>query len=55
MTNMIALGAYAQLTGAIEPGELGQALNAVISVRNKSLIPLNEKAIFEGAAYASRG
>jgi 2-oxoglutarate ferredoxin oxidoreductase subunit gamma len=55
LTNMVALGAYAQVSGAIEPGELGQALQAVISVRNKDLIPLNEKAILEGAAYASRG
>lgn len=55
LTNMVALGAYAQLTRAVEPGELGQALNAVISARNKSLIPLNEKAILEGAAYVSRG
>lgn len=54
LTNMVALGAYAQVSGAIEPGELGQALQEVISVRNKDLIPLNEKAILEGAAYASR-
>jgi 2-oxoglutarate ferredoxin oxidoreductase subunit gamma len=55
LTNMVALGAYAYLSGAIEPVELGQALGSVISARNKDLIPLNEKAILEGAAYASRG
>ena len=54
LTNMVALGAYAQLSGAIEPEELCQALQTVISARNKGLIPLNEKAILEGAAYASR-
>jgi 2-oxoglutarate ferredoxin oxidoreductase subunit gamma len=55
LTNMVALGAYTQLTGAVEPAELAQALNAVISARNKNLIPLNEKAIFKGAAYVSKG
>ena len=55
LTNMVALGAYAQLSGAIEPVELGQALKTVISARNKDLIPLNEKAILKGAAYASGG
>ncbi len=54
MTNMVALGAYAQLSGAIEPAELGNALKSVIPQRNQELIPLNEKAILEGAAYAAR-
>jgi 2-oxoglutarate ferredoxin oxidoreductase subunit gamma len=55
LTNMVALGAYAQLSGAIDPGELGEALQAVIPARNKKFIPLNEKAILEGAAFAARG
>ena len=55
LTNMVALGAYAQHSGAIKPGELGVALQSVIPVRNQKLIPLNEKAILEGAAYAAKG
>jgi 2-oxoglutarate ferredoxin oxidoreductase subunit gamma len=55
LTNMVALGAYAQITGAIEPSELVGALDIVISARNKKLIPLNEKAIMEGARYARDG
>ena len=55
LTNMVALGAYAQLSGAIDPGGLAQALRSVIPTRNQELIPLNEKAIQEGAAYAARG
>jgi 2-oxoglutarate ferredoxin oxidoreductase subunit gamma len=55
LTNMVALGAYAQVTGAIEPSELAGALEKVISARNRKLIPLNEKAILEGARYAANG
>lgn len=55
LTNMVALGAYAHLSGAIDPDELGQALSSVISTRNQELIPLNARAILEGAAYAARG
>jgi 2-oxoglutarate ferredoxin oxidoreductase subunit gamma len=55
LTNMVALGAYAKLSGALEPGELGEALKTVIPSRNQELIPLNEKAILEGAAYAAKG
>lgn len=55
LANMVALGAYARLSGAIEPGELGEALKTVIPARNQDLIPLNEKAILEGAAYAAKG
>lgn len=55
LTNMVALGAYAKLSGALEPGELGAALKTVIPSRNQELIPLNEKAILEGAAYAAKG
>ena len=55
LTNMVALGAYAQLSGAIRPDELCQALKSVISPRNRKLIPLNEEAIRQGAAYAAKG
>jgi 2-oxoglutarate ferredoxin oxidoreductase subunit gamma len=54
LTNMVALGAYAELSGAIEPEELSVALQSVIPARNHKLIPLNEKAILRGAAYAGR-
>lgn len=53
LTNMVALGAYARLSGALDPAELGAALKAVIPARNRDLIPLNEKAIMEGAAFVS--
>ena len=52
LSNMVALGAFARLSGAISPGEIAGALEAVISARNRSLIPLNERAIMEGARYA---
>jgi 2-oxoglutarate ferredoxin oxidoreductase subunit gamma len=55
LTNMVALGAYAQLSSAIKPLELGEALQSVIPARNQKLIPFNEKAILEGAAYVARG
>jgi len=54
LTNMVALGVYAELSGAIEPGELAVALQSVIPARNHKLIPLNEKAILKGAAYAAQ-
>ena len=54
LTNMVALGVYAELSGAIEPGELAVALKSVIPARNHKLIPLNEKAILKGAAYAAQ-
>ena len=53
LANMVALGAFAQLSGAIEATELTAALEAVISERNRRLIPLNEKAILEGARWAA--
>jgi 2-oxoglutarate ferredoxin oxidoreductase subunit gamma len=52
LANMVALGAFAQLSGSIEPEDVAGALEAVISERNRGLIPLNEKAILEGAKYA---
>jgi len=55
LTNMVALGAYARLSGAIGPEDLGKALHSVIPARNQKLIPLNEKAILEGAAYTAGG
>jgi 2-oxoglutarate ferredoxin oxidoreductase subunit gamma len=52
LANMVALGAFARLSGSIEPEDVAGALEAVISQRNRGLIPLNEKAILEGAKYA---
>jgi 2-oxoglutarate ferredoxin oxidoreductase subunit gamma len=51
LANMVALGAFAQLSGSIEPEDVAGALETVISARNRGLIPLNEKAILEGAKY----
>jgi 2-oxoglutarate ferredoxin oxidoreductase subunit gamma len=55
LANMVALGAFAQLSGSIEPEDIAAALDAVVSARNRGLIPLNEKAILEGARYAREG
>lgn len=54
LANMVALGAYAGYSGAIEPAELTRALRTVIPARNHKLIPLNEEAIRKGAAFAAR-
>jgi 2-oxoglutarate ferredoxin oxidoreductase subunit gamma len=54
LANMVALGAFAQLSGAISPEEVAGALDAVISERNKRFIPLNEKAIMAGADYVKQ-
>jgi len=53
LANMVGLGAFAQLSGAIAPDEVASALESVVSARNRALIPLNEKAILEGARVAS--
>jgi 2-oxoglutarate ferredoxin oxidoreductase subunit gamma len=55
LANMVALGAFAHLSGVIEAEEIASALEVVISARNRGLIPLNEKAILEGAKSASGG
>ncbi|UCF30440.1 MAG: 2-oxoacid:acceptor oxidoreductase family protein [bacterium] len=52
LANMVALGAFAQCSGTLAPEEIVAALESVISARNRKLIPLNEKAILEGARYA---
>lgn len=54
LANMVALGAMAHYSGVISPQEIAGSLGAVISQRNRELIPLNEKAIFEGARYAEK-
>jgi len=52
LANMVALGAFAALSGVITPAEVAGSLSSVISARNARLIPLNEKAIAEGARRA---
>jgi 2-oxoglutarate ferredoxin oxidoreductase subunit gamma len=54
LTNMVAMGAYAQLSGAILPEELAKALQSVIPPRNQKFIPLNENAILKGAEYTAK-
>ncbi len=54
LANMVALGAFAQSSGAIAVKDLAAALETVISARNRKLIPLNEKAITEGARHARK-
>ena len=52
LANMVGLGAFAQLSGALKPDEVAGAVESVVSARNRKFIPLNEKAIREGARYA---
>jgi 2-oxoglutarate ferredoxin oxidoreductase subunit gamma len=49
---MVALGAYAGLTGVVQVESLVRALPKVISKRHEKLIPLNVEAIQRGAAVA---
>jgi 2-oxoglutarate ferredoxin oxidoreductase subunit gamma len=54
MVNMVALGAYAAVSGAVGLGSLGRGLKAALPERNHRFIPANVKAIEEGA-LAARG
>ena len=49
---MVILGAYIAYTLVLPKNVVTEALPAVI--RRKNLIPLNEKAIEEGMAYAGK-
>lgn len=49
MANMVAIGAYVQLTGVIPLDVLKQSLKKVISPNYAKMIPANEKAIQAGA------
>jgi 2-oxoglutarate ferredoxin oxidoreductase subunit gamma len=49
---MVALGAYAGLTGVVQVESLVRAMPKVISKRNERFIPLNVEAIQRGAAVA---
>ena len=50
MVNMVACGAYAALSGALDLGSLEEALKKALPERNHKLIPANVKAIQAGAA-----
>lgn len=52
MVNMVACGAYAAKTGALELNSLVDALKKALPERNHRLIPANMKAIEAGAAGA---
>ncbi len=55
LANMVALGAFAQLSAVVSKEEIAHSLPSVISARNQHLIPANEKAIFAGAEAAQGG
>ena len=50
MVNMVAVGAYAALTKAVEISSLTDALKEALPERNHKFIPANVRAIEEGAA-----
>jgi 2-oxoglutarate ferredoxin oxidoreductase subunit gamma len=52
MVNMVACGAYAVASGALELSSLHEALKKTLPERNHSFIPANVKAIEAGAALA---
>ncbi|GFO60830.1 2-oxoacid:ferredoxin oxidoreductase subunit gamma [Geomonas silvestris] len=52
MVNMVALGAYAELTGAVSLEALAEALKAALPERNHRFIPANAKAMETGAQCA---
>jgi 2-oxoglutarate ferredoxin oxidoreductase subunit gamma len=54
LANMIAIGAFIKLTGAVEPDVLKDSLKNVISERNLKFIPDNIKAIDCGYNYVEK-
>jgi len=52
LLNMITIGAYAELSGAVSLDSLKSALKDVLPERNHRFIPMNVEAIERGAAYA---
>jgi 2-oxoglutarate ferredoxin oxidoreductase subunit gamma len=52
MVNMVALGAYIALTGAVESSSLANALKMALPERNHRFIPANVQAIEAGARTA---
>ncbi len=53
MANMVAIGAYLQVTGIMKPQAAIDALENVISPHYAKLIPTNAKAIEAGAAQVA--
>ena len=51
MANMVALGAYIQVTGIIPLSTVQESLENVISSHYKHLIPKNAEALQAGADY----
>lgn len=52
LLNMITIGAYAELSGAVSLDSLKSALREVLPERNHRFIPMNVQAIDRGAAFA---
>ena len=52
MVNMVALGAYVALTGAVDPASLATALKQALPERNHRFIPANLMAMEAGARVA---
>ncbi len=52
LLNMIVIGAYAELSGAVALASLKDALKEVLPERNHRFIPMNVEAIDRGAAFA---
>lgn len=55
LANMVGMGAFARLSGIVGPEEIARAMEVVIPARNRSFIPMNEKAILEGARFVKNG
>jgi len=53
-TNMVALGAYLQKRGQIDPDLAGQCLAEVLAPRYHKTIPVNQQAIQSGAKYVQQ-
>ena len=54
LASMLALGAYAQLSGVVSVANLAKALGDVLPAKAAKLIPMNAKALEEGAALAGK-
>jgi 2-oxoglutarate ferredoxin oxidoreductase subunit gamma len=50
VANMVMLGAYIQLTGAVKQATIVEALKKVFGPSKAHLIPMNEEALTRGAA-----
>lgn len=54
MVNMVALGAYAERTGAVSVSSLAEALKDTLPERNHRFIPANVRALEAGAAQVDK-